>query len=77
MTYAKNILPNLDYCNSAHDVCKGSRVLIIATEWNEFKSLDLNKIKELMNNPIIFDLRNIYNEKEVKNLGIEYHGIGK
>ena len=76
MTNAKKVLPDLDYCDSAYDVCKGSRALIIATEWNEFRALDLNKIKELMNNPVIFDLRNIYNKEEVKDLGIEYHGVG-
>ena len=77
MTNAKKVLPDLDYCDSAYDVCKGSRALIIATEWNEFRALDLNKIKELMNNPVIFDLRNIYNKEEVEDLGIEYHGVGK
>ena len=77
MTNAKEILPDLDYCNSAYDVCKESRALIIATEWNEFRALDLKKIKELMKDPVIFDLRNIYNETEVKNMGIEYHGVGK
>ena len=77
MTNAKNVLPDLDYCNTVYDACKGSNVLIIATEWNEFRALDLNKIKELMNNPVIFDLRNIYNKEEVKDLGIEYYGVGK
>ena len=60
-----------------NDVCKGSSALIIATEWNEFRALDLNKIKDLMKNPVIFDLRNIYNKEEVEDLGIEYHGVGK
>lgn len=77
MTNAKNVLPDFDYCNSAYEVCKGSRALIIATEWNEFRALDLNKIKKLMDDPVIFDLRNIYNKEEVKNLGIEYNGVGK
>ena len=77
MTNAKEILPDLDYCNSAYDVCKESRALIIATEWNEFRALDLKKIKELMKDPVIFDLRNIYNETEVKDMGIEYYGVGK
>jgi len=77
MVNAKNVFPDFDYCNSVYDVCKGSSVLIIATEWNEFRALDLNKIKKLMNDPIIFDLRNIYNKKEVMELDIEYHGVGK
>jgi len=77
MTNAKNVLPDLDYYNSAYDVCKGSSALVIATEWNEFRALDLKKIKKLMKYPIIFDLRNIYNEDELKGMGIEYYGVGK
>ena len=77
MTNAKNVFPDFDYCNSAYEACEGSKILIIATEWNEFRVLDLGKIKKLMNDPVIFDLRNIYNEEEVKDLGIEYHGVGK
>ena len=77
MTNAKEIYPDFYYCNSAYDVCKGSSTLVIATEWNEFRALDLNKIKKLMKDPVIFDLRNIYNEIEVKDMGIEYHGVGK
>ena len=76
MTNAKEILPDFDYFDSPYELCKGSKILIIATEWNEFRALDLNRIKKLMNGPIIYDLRNIYNKNEVKNLGIEYHGIG-
>jgi len=77
MTNAKEILPDLDFCNSAYDVCKGSSALIIATEWNEFRALDLYEIKKLLKEPVIFDLRNIYNANEVKDMGIEYHGVGK
>jgi len=77
MKNAKEALPDLNSCNTAYEACKNARALIIATEWNEFRALDLNKIKELMIDPVIFDLRNIYNNEEVKNLGIEYYGIGK
>ena len=77
MPTAKDLFPDHDYCNSAYDVCKGSNALIIATEWNEFRALDLIKIKKLMKKPVIFDLRNIYNNEEMEGLGIEYHGIGK
>ena len=77
MKNAKEIFPNFVYCDSAYEACKESSALIIATEWNEFRVLDLNKIKKLMKKPVIFDLRNIYNETEVKSVGIEYHGVGK
>jgi len=61
MENAKEALPDLNSCNTAYEACKNARALIIATEWNEFRALDLNKIKELMIDPVIFDLRNIYN----------------
>ena len=77
MNNAKNEMGELAYCKNAYEACKESSGLIIATEWNEFRALDLNKIKKLMINPVIFDLRNIYNKQEVKALDIEYHGIGK
>ena len=77
MNNAKNEMSELEYCENAYEACKESNGLIIATEWNEFRALDLNKIKKLMINPVIFDLRNIYNTQEVKAFNIEYHGIGK
>ena len=77
MNNAKNEMGELAYCENAYEACKESSGLIIATEWNEFRALDLNKIKKLMINPVIFDLRNIYNKQEVKALDIEYYGIGK
>ena len=77
MKNAINFLKDLNCCQSSYEACKGAKALLIATDWDEFRSLDLNKIKELMNDPVIFDLRNIYNKKEVMDLGIEYHGIGK
>jgi UDPglucose 6-dehydrogenase len=77
MTEAKKILPEVIYCNSIKEVCKDADGLIIATEWNEFRALDFKAIKEVMKNPIIFDLHNIYNKEELVNLNFEYHGIGK
>jgi len=77
MTNAKDIFPELIYCNSAYDVCDSSSALVIATEWDEFRVLDFNKVKKLMNDPVIFDLRNIYNMEELENLGFEYYGVGK
>ena len=73
----EKIFPDFDYCNSPYDVCKGSRALIIATEWNEFRALNFSKIKKTINNPVIFDLRNIYNTAEIEKQGFEYYGIGK
>ncbi len=77
MQNAEKILPDLNYCISPYEACKNVNSIIIATEWNEFRALNLDKIKRLASEPIIFDLRNIYNKQDVINLGFEYNGIGK
>ena len=77
MNNAKKENPNLDYYNSAYEACAGVSAIIIGTEWNEFRALDFKKILKLVNDNIIFDLRNIYNPEELKELGFDYYGIGK
>ena len=77
MENAKEILPEIHYCSSFKEACEKSEAIIIATEWNEFRALDFNKIKNDIKNPIIFDLRNIYNKNDFEVLGLEYYGIGK
>ncbi|MFH0792446.1 MAG: UDP-glucose/GDP-mannose dehydrogenase family protein [bacterium] len=64
------------YCANAYEVAKDSDALVIVTEWNEFKLLNLEKIRELMKTPLIFDGRNIYDPARVQKAQIEYFGIG-
>ena len=74
---AKSILPDLKCCESAYEASKDVEALIIATEWNDFRALNLNIIKDYMKKPVIIDLRNVYNQEEVNSLGIKYYGVGK
>jgi UDPglucose 6-dehydrogenase len=60
-----------------YSVAKNADCLIILTEWNEFKELDLKKIKDIMANPIIVDFRNIFSLEEMKDLNFEYHSVGR
>ena len=76
MNNAKKNLPQLIYCTSVSEACKDVDAIIIATEWNEFRALDLKELKKQMKSSIIFDLRNIYNKNELINLEFEYYGIG-
>ncbi|MFW6131629.1 MAG: UDP-glucose dehydrogenase family protein [Candidatus Aminicenantaceae bacterium] len=69
--------PQITYCDSPYEAVKGANALLIVTEWDEFKNLDLNKVKKLMDNPIIIDGRNIYKYSEQKRLGFEYYSIGR
>ncbi|MDC0057942.1 UDP-glucose/GDP-mannose dehydrogenase family protein [Pelagibacteraceae bacterium] len=64
-------------CNNAYEACNDTKAIIIGTEWNEFRALDFLKIKGSAHNLVIFDLRNIYNAKELNELGFKYFGTGK
>ena len=67
----------LQYVNSPYEAAKGAHALLILTEWEEFKQLDLKEIKQKMETPIIVDGRNIYDPTNMKNLGFEYFCIGR
>ena len=77
MDNTKKILPDITYCENEYDVAEGSDCLVIATEWNQFRNLDLSRIKELLITPILIDLRNLYEPKKVKELGFAYEGVGR
>jgi len=77
MENTKKEIPDIKYFDNPYDAVKDAEALIICTEWDEFKNLDLAKIKELMVTPIIFDGRNIFNPETTKNLGFKYFGIGR
>ncbi len=77
MENAKKIFKGITYCNDAYDVAKGCDCLLLLTEWEEFKKVNFNKIADLMKQPLLFDGRNFYNEKELEEMGFEYHGIGR
>ena len=68
---------NVNWENDIYSVVKNSDCLVILTEWNEFKSMDLKKISDIMNKPIIIDFRNLFSLDEMEKLKIEYHSIGR
>jgi UDPglucose 6-dehydrogenase len=74
---AKKLMPDLSYCDDAYDAIAGADVLVILTEWNSYRALDLKRIKTLMNAPNIVDLRNIYRPDEVAQLGYRYASLGR
>lgn len=76
MDNAKKVLSHIEYKNNPYDVADGADCLAILTEWDEFKDLDLEKIKGLLKTPIVFDGRNIFERKEMEELGFIYRGIG-
>ncbi len=77
MDNTKKILPDLTYCQDEYETAQGSDALVIATEWNQFRNLDLSKIKKLLKSPILLDLRNLYDPTTLKSLGFVYEGVGR
>lgn len=74
---AQTILPNITYCKNAYETATDVDALLIITEWNEFKELNLGKIKRLMKIPVIIDGRNIYDPAKLQKLGFTYKGVGR
>ena len=77
MEKAKLVLKDVIYCKNSYEAAKDAHILLVITEWNEFRQLDLKKIKNLMHTPIILDGRNIYDPEKVKKLGFKYLGVGR
>jgi UDPglucose 6-dehydrogenase len=65
------------YCSDEYDACEGADVLVIATEWNQFRGLDLSRIAERLRTPLVVDLRNIYEPAKMRKLGFRYVGVGR
>lgn len=74
---ARGILKEVTYCEDSYETANGCDALVILTEWEEFKKLDLKKIKRLMKAPIIVDGRNIFEPEKMKSLGFIYKSIGR
>jgi len=77
MHEAQTLLPGVSWCEDAYDVATGADVLVLVTEWNEFRALDLERIAAVMNAPVLVDLRNVYRPDEVRAAGFHYSSIGR
>jgi UDPglucose 6-dehydrogenase len=74
---AKKLMPELDYCTDPYEAMDGADALILITEWNAFRALDLGRVKRLLRRPLVIDLRNIYKPEEMAAMGLAYHSIGR
>ncbi len=77
MEEARALMPELDYRSDAYDTMAGADALVLLTEWNEFRGLDLSRVKSLLRAPVVIDLRNIYEPAEMTAAGLAYHSIGR
>jgi UDPglucose 6-dehydrogenase len=77
MTEAAAVLPEVTYADDEYSAATGADALVFVTEWNQFRALDMKRIRDLMKSPKIADLRNIYEPEDMRELGFEYVGIGR
>lgn len=77
MGNARKIFKNIEFCSDSYSVAKDCDLLIVITEWNEFRQLNLLKIKNSMTKPILLDGRNIYDPQKLREIGFIYAGIGR
>ncbi len=74
---AKKVFPKITYCKDAYEAVKGAEAVVIVTEWNQFRNLDLGRIKKLLKGEHFFDLRNIYEPDKIRKRGFKYYSVGR
>ncbi len=77
MSEARHYLPDIGYAVDEYDAIRDADALVIITEWNQFRALDMEKVKSLLKSPRIADLRNIYEPEDMREMGFEYVGVGR
>jgi len=79
MNNAKNMdeFNGVEWAEDAYDCINGTDAMVLVTEWNEFRALDLKKVKSLLKHPVIIDLRNVYSKEYMQEAGIDYVSIGR
>jgi UDPglucose 6-dehydrogenase len=77
MEEAEKILPGVQFCRGPYDALNGADAAVIVTEWDEFRALDLSRLKSVMRRPVMVDLRNIYRPEDMRSREFEYSSIGR
>ncbi len=77
MDKARELLPGVEFCDGAYAAASGADALVLCTEWDEFRKLDLEKLRSIMAQPIVLDGRNVFDPKKMAELGFVYKGVGR
>lgn len=77
MKVAANMMPDIEFCETAYAVADAADALVLVTDWNEFKHLDMIRVREAMRQPVLIDGRNIYDPDSMKAIGFSYYGFGR
>jgi UDPglucose 6-dehydrogenase len=77
MEEARAVLPDIDYARDAYDAARGCDLVVLATEWNQFRNLDWERMRQALRAPAVVDLRNVYDPRQMRDLGFAYTGVGR
>jgi UDPglucose 6-dehydrogenase len=77
MEEAKKLFPECNYVNNVYEAATGADALVLMTEWNQYRAIDLERVKSLMRVPLFIDLRNVYSPQRIRAAGFEYVGVGR
>jgi UDPglucose 6-dehydrogenase len=74
---ARRLLPEVTFCTTPYEACDDADAVVLMTEWNEYRALDLEQIKQHLRSPVFVDLRNVYEPEALAKLGFAYYGVGR
>ncbi|GLI36489.1 UDP-glucose dehydrogenase family protein [Desulforhabdus amnigena] len=77
MKEAARVLDGVTFCSNPYEACEGADAVVLMTEWNEYRALDLKRIKEVMKRPVFVDLRNVYMPRMMAENGFDYYSVGR
>jgi UDPglucose 6-dehydrogenase len=77
MSAAARVLRDVEFCEDAYQACENAHAIVIVTEWNQFRMLELERVKKLLARPVVVDLRNVYDPAAMTKAGFEYHSVGR
>lgn len=77
MEEAAKVLPGVTYCSNSYEACEGADAVVLMTEWNEYRALALDRLKEVMKQPVFVDLRNVYMPRLLAEHGFTYYSVGR
>jgi UDPglucose 6-dehydrogenase len=77
MDEARKAMPHIEYCGDAYEAMEGADAVVVLTEWNQFRSLDLERARRLLRSPVFIDLRNVYDPLQMREAGFAYSCIGR
>jgi UDPglucose 6-dehydrogenase len=77
MPNAAKELPGVTLCKNAYETCENADALVLMTEWNQFRMLDLDRVRNLLREPVVVDLRNVYDPVAMRSAGFRYDSVGR